>query len=106
MTKPKEHGVLSHFRQASVAARAILLGAATLLGAAGPARSADAFRAFLDSLWPDAQALGVTRATFDAAFKGLTPDLTLPDLVIDGRKRDDSAPLRHEKGDQDEEQPE
>jgi lytic murein transglycosylase len=28
---------------------------------------------------------------FDAAFKGLTPDLTLPDLVIEGRKRDDSA---------------
>ena len=53
--------------------------------------SADAFRAFVDGLWPEAQALGVSRATFDAAFKGLTPDLTLPDLVIEGRKRDDSA---------------
>ena len=49
------------------------------------------FRAFLDSLWPDAQALGITRATFDTAFKGLTPDLKLPDLILPGRKRDDSA---------------
>ena len=27
------------------------------------------------ALWPEAQALGVSRATFDAAFRGLTPDL-------------------------------
>jgi lytic murein transglycosylase len=83
--------VLLHLKQAFAGACAALLGGALLLGAAGPARSAETFRAFLDSLWPDAQALGVTRATFDAAFKGLTPDLNLPDLVIEGRKRDDSA---------------
>ena len=30
--------------------------------------------AFLDELWPDAKAKGITRATFDLAFKGFTPD--------------------------------
>jgi lytic murein transglycosylase len=49
-----------------------------------PAR-ADAFQDFLQSLWPQAQALGVSRATFDAATRGLAPDLTLPDLVLPGR---------------------
>jgi peptidoglycan lytic transglycosylase B len=33
-----------------------------------------AFAAFLQELWPDAQAKGVTRATFDLAFEGVTPD--------------------------------
>ncbi len=32
------------------------------------------FDAFLQELWPDAQANGITRATFDKAFAGLTPD--------------------------------
>jgi hypothetical protein len=50
-----------------------------------PARADPAFRAFLDSLWPEAQALGVSRATFDAATGPLTPDLNLPDLAIGGR---------------------
>ncbi len=56
-----------------------------------PAAAADAFQDFLQSLWPEAEAQGVSRATFDAAFKGLKPDYSLPDLIIDGRKRDDSA---------------
>jgi lytic murein transglycosylase len=55
-------------------------------GLPSPAHAADdAFRAWLDGLWPAAQAVGITRATFDAATRGLTPDLTLPDLVIPGR---------------------
>jgi len=45
----------------------------------------DAFARFLENLWPAAEQLGVTRATFDAAMRGLEPDLTLPDLVIPGR---------------------
>ncbi len=53
--------------------------------------AADAFRTWLESLWPEAQALGVSRATFDKAFRGLKPDYKLPDLIIPGRKRDDSA---------------
>jgi lytic murein transglycosylase len=32
------------------------------------------FQQFLDELWPDAKAKGITRATFDTAFKGVTPD--------------------------------
>ncbi|MFO1102872.1 MAG: lytic murein transglycosylase [Methylocystis sp.] len=35
---------------------------------------ADTFEAFLQSLWPSAQAAGVSRETFDAAIAGLTPD--------------------------------
>ena len=50
------------------------------------ARAADPqFAAFLQSLWPEAQRLGVTRATFDSAVRGLEPDLSLPDLAITGR---------------------
>ena len=43
------------------------------------------FDAWLQSLWPQAQALGVSRATFDTATRGLEPDLSLPELVIPGR---------------------
>ena len=32
------------------------------------------FEAFVNALWPDAQAKGVTRATFDTAMRGVTPD--------------------------------
>ena len=49
-----------------------------------------AFDTFLQSLWPEAQQLGVSRATFDAATRGLEPDLTLPDLVLPGKP--DRAP--------------
>jgi len=52
---------------------------------AAPACADEAFDAFLQSLRPEAQALGVSRATFDAAVRGLEPDLSLPDLVIAGR---------------------
>jgi lytic murein transglycosylase len=44
-----------------------------------------AFRQWLESAWPEAQTLGVSRVTFEAATRGLEPDLTLPDLVIPGR---------------------
>jgi lytic murein transglycosylase len=56
-----------------------------LLLAAPPAHADDAFQSWLQSLWPQAQALGVRRATFDSATRGLEPDLTLPDLVLPGR---------------------
>jgi lytic murein transglycosylase len=50
------------------------------------ASAADAaFDQFLASLYPAAAELGVSRATFDAATRGLEPDLSLPDLVIPGR---------------------
>ncbi|HVG52529.1 MAG TPA: lytic murein transglycosylase [Xanthobacteraceae bacterium] len=67
----------------AIAAAAAFIGA---LLAAVPAWAADpAFEKFLQSQWPAAQKLGVSRATFDTAIKGLEPDLSLPDLVIPGR---------------------
>ncbi|MFA6265780.1 MAG: lytic murein transglycosylase [Pseudolabrys sp.] len=44
-----------------------------------------AFDRFLESMWPRAKALGVTRPVFDTAIKGMQPDLSLPDLEIPGR---------------------
>src|SRR5471030_1898767 len=57
-----------------------------LLCGACPVRAADAaFTQFIASLWPDAQKEGVSRATFDAATRGLEPDYKLPDLILPGR---------------------
>jgi lytic murein transglycosylase len=51
-----------------------------------PAAHADpAFQRWLGGLWPAAQQLGVSRATFEAAIRGLEPDYSLPDLAIPGR---------------------
>ena len=52
------------------------LPALVLLCALAPAQSQtnSSFAAFLDALWPDAAKAGISRATFDAAFAGLTPD--------------------------------
>src|SRR5262245_49334850 len=50
-----------------------------------PLAADPAFDKFLSSLWPQAQQLGVSRKTFDAATRGLEPDLSLPDLEIPGR---------------------
>ena len=46
---------------------------------------ADAFGTWLEAVWPEARALGVSRATFEAATRGLEPDRSLPDLDIPGR---------------------
>lgn len=46
------------------------------------------FPQWLQSLWPEAQAMGITRATFDEATRGLKPNLKLPDLVIPGRPKE------------------
>src|ERR1700749_4969101 len=62
-----------------------LLIVATLTSVA-PARGADAgFTQFIASLWPEAQAAGVSRATFDNETRGLEPDYKLPDLILPGR---------------------
>ena len=55
--------------------------------AAPPALSApDAgFTTFIASLWPEAQAQGVSRATFDEQTRSLEPDYKLPDLILPGR---------------------
>jgi lytic murein transglycosylase len=64
------------------------LGGGVLLAciAYAPARAADAaFTQFIASLWPEAQAAGVSRATFDNETRGLEPDYKLPDLILPGR---------------------
>src|SRR3954452_7620949 len=66
---------------------ALFLGALVVAGTAISANAADPlFQRWLQGLWPQAQALGVSRQTFDAAMRGLEPDLTLPDLDLPGRE--------------------
>ena len=65
---------------------AVLVAAAITLTAWRPALAADAaFTQFIASLWPEAQAAGVSRAVFDAETRGLEPDYKLPDLLLPGR---------------------
>jgi lytic murein transglycosylase len=66
-----------------------LAGAVALVAAlaVSPAKAApdQNFTRWLEALWPQAQAIGVSRATFTSATHGLEPDLSLPDLDIPGR---------------------
>jgi lytic murein transglycosylase len=64
---------------------------AVLMNVGGACAADAAFQGFLQSLWPQAQQLGIARATFDAATHDLEPDLTLPDLVIPGRSEKPQA---------------
>jgi len=74
----------------AVAAAGLILlsGAMVAVNAAPPAQD---FSAFVASLWPDAKAAGVSRKTFDAAFAGVKPDYSIPDLDIPGRPKVDNA---------------
>jgi lytic murein transglycosylase len=59
---------------------------AVLVSGGWYAAHADAkFDQFIQSLWPEAQRIGISRKTFDAATRGLEPDFSLPDLDIPGR---------------------
>ena len=70
------------FNAKIIAAAVILHAMATPLAIAAP----DArFSAFIAALWPEAQAEGVSRATFDNETRGLEPDYKLPDLILPGR---------------------
>ncbi len=63
-------------------------GAAVLaaLVASSPGHAADAaFQQWLAGVWPEAEKMGISHATFDAATRGLEPDMSLPDLIIPGR---------------------
>jgi lytic murein transglycosylase len=77
--------------QASTRKVLALLAAALCLlpGAPSLAQNADGFRQFIETLWPEAAAKGVSRATFDAAFQGVTPNLSIPDLVLPGKSPSD-----------------
>ena len=65
--------------------RRVLLFIAPLLLLSQPAAADAGFTQFIASLWPEAKAAGVSRATFDAETSGLEPDYKLPDLILPGR---------------------
>jgi lytic murein transglycosylase len=78
----------AHLFRGSALALAIVC---SVICAGGAAAADAAFTAWLQSLWPQAQALGISRTTFETATRGLEPDLTLPDLAIPGRPEKPSA---------------
>jgi lytic murein transglycosylase len=62
------------------------LAVLAIMASVAPACAADAgFTRFIASLWPEAQAAGVSRATFDNETRSLEPDYKLPDLILPGR---------------------
>jgi lytic murein transglycosylase len=64
----------------------LAIAVVAIMASLAPASAADAgFTQFIASLWPEAQAAGVSRATFDAETRGLEPDYKLPDLILPGR---------------------
>jgi lytic murein transglycosylase len=67
------------------AMRRLLLLVVPLLLLSQPAAADAGFTQFIASLWPEAKAAGVSRATFDAETSGLEPDYKLPDLILPGR---------------------
>ncbi|MEQ1671871.1 MAG: lytic murein transglycosylase [Hyphomicrobium sp.] len=68
-----------------------LMAGLLLLHSSGSARADEGFNAFLQGVWPDVQAEGVSRKTFDAAIAGLEPDYKLPDLQLDDKPKVDNA---------------
>jgi membrane-bound lytic murein transglycosylase B len=55
------------------------------------ADQADGFQRFIQTLWPLAQARGISRATFDAAFRGLTPDASI--IALTRKQSEFVAPI-------------
>ncbi len=82
----------------SVIAAAIVIGLSPALAqttgsinaVAAPAKT-QGFDAFLASLWPQAQARGISRSTFDAAFRGLTPDASI--VALTRKQSEFTAPI-------------
>jgi lytic murein transglycosylase len=64
---------------------AVVIGCLCIATATRSHAADAAFQEWLQSMWPEAQTRGVSRATFDNATKGLEPDLSLPDLAVPGR---------------------
>jgi lytic murein transglycosylase len=76
---------ISVLRESAIAVL-VLIAVVLTMGVSHPARASDAgFTQFIASLWPEAQAAGVSRATFDTETRGLEPDYKLPDLILPGR---------------------
>ena len=69
---------LLHTPEALRASRRVALAMLASLPALPALGASGEFPAFLQSMWPQAQAQGVRRETFDAVVAGLTPDNGLP----------------------------
>ena len=81
---PRVDGDVVTFRGEETMVRSALLVLALLFASASAeCEPESSFTAFLTALWPDAEKAGITRATFDLAFSGLTPDAG----VIAARRR-------------------
>jgi lytic murein transglycosylase len=74
-----------NLRRLCAAGLAALIGCLWVATATRSHAADAAFQEWLQSMWPEAQTRGVSRATFDSATKGLEPDLSLPDLAVPGR---------------------
>ena len=79
---------MRRWRQAVAASIIIVCGwlAWAAATSAVMAQADEGYRHFLLQLWPDAERMGVTRATFDRALLGVEPDRSLPDLVLPGQE--------------------
>jgi lytic murein transglycosylase len=64
---------------------AFIVAVTAVLGSHAALAADAGFTQFIASLWVEAQAAGVSRATFDAETRGLEPDYKLPDLILPGR---------------------
>jgi len=51
-----------------------LLATFSIAGVPGRASAGQGFAAWVEQFWPTARTAGITRATYDRAFKGVTPD--------------------------------
>jgi lytic murein transglycosylase len=81
----RSRGLQAPTRYARLLTRLALLLAIFAAAIVPSARANDDFKHFLAQLWPEAEAMGISRATFTAALRGVEPDLSLPDLVLPGR---------------------
>ncbi|GAB4070278.1 lytic murein transglycosylase [Ancylobacter sonchi] len=68
-----------------------LLSLSAIAGASSSAHADAAFDRWLAAQWPAAQAMGISRATFERETKGLEPDYSLPDLAIPGKPQKPGA---------------
>ncbi len=68
---------------------AVCVGVVLVLASA-PGAKADEFQAWVEAFWPEAQAAGVSRDTFDAALGSVKPNFSLPDLDLPGRESNSS----------------
>jgi lytic murein transglycosylase len=78
---------MSRLSGAIITVALVLLVGPTAAAAAGTDRAAveRGFQAWIkNDLWPEARAAGVARATYEAAFKSVTLDWDLPELVPPG----------------------